>query len=300
MSRLFEALQHSEAEAQQPSPKPQLETVAVESLKPQFEDVAVESLPEIEPAVPQLEQVRSLRISANAESDLPFFADPTAIAFEKFRLLAFRLRQAQERSHFKRVLVTSSVVQDGKSLVSANLAVTLAERENQKVLLIEGDLRLPRLGQIFGLGRLAGLADWADQPHRPFTDFIYRLGESSLWLLPAGRGKLSPLEVLNSEGLAKLMDQMTNWFDCIVIDSPPLVPLADAHVWETLADATLLVVREGKTPRKMLEKSLEALDRTKLIGAVLNEATLSQHKYYHYYEPSQAAAPPMTVEETQN
>ena len=293
MSRLFEALQQSEAEVQQPFPQQPSPKVKVES-------VPLERMPEIEPAVPQLEQVRSLGISPNAESDLPFFADPNAIAFEKFRLLAFRLRQAQERSHFKRVLVTSSVVQDGKSLVSANLAVTLAEREKQKVLLIEGDLRLPRLGQIFGLGRLAGLADWADQQHRPFTDFIYRLGESSLWLLPAGRGKLSPLEVLNSEGLAKLMNELTAWFDCIVIDSPPLVPLADAHVWETLADATLLVVREGKTPKKMLEKSLEALDRGKLIGAVLNEATLSQHKYYHYYEPGQAAGAPPAQEEATN
>jgi capsular exopolysaccharide synthesis family protein len=293
MSRLFEALQHSETEvqpafSQQPSPKAQVEAVALEPM------------PEIEAAVPQLEHVRSLRISPDAESDLPFFADPTAIAFEKFRLLAFRLRQAQERSHFKRVLVTSSVVQDGKSLVSANLAVTLAEREKQKVLLIEGDLRLPRLGQIFGVGRLAGLADWADQQNRPFTDFLYRLGESSLWLLPAGRGKLSPLEVLNSEGLARLMEQLSGWFDCIVIDSPPLVPLADAHVWETLAEATLLVVREGKTPKKMLEKSLEALDRNKLIGAVLNEATLTQHKYYHYYDPSRAAGTPPVSEENKN
>ena len=273
MSRLFEALQHSEVETQQPSPKAP------------FDIAPSASLPEIEPKPSQLEQVSTIPISSASQGDLPLFADPTAIASEKFRLLAFRVRQAQERSGFKKVLVTSSVVQDGKSLVSANLAFTLAAREKQKVLLIEGDLRQPRLAQIFGVGRLAGIGEWVDH-QQPITDFIYRLGESSLWLLPAGRGKASALEILHSQRLGELMSQLGDWFDCIVIDSPPVVALADAHVWETLVDATLLVVREGKTPRKMLEKALETLDRSKLIGAVLNEATLSQHKYYHYYTGS--------------
>jgi Mrp family chromosome partitioning ATPase len=121
------------------------------------------------------------------------------------------------------------------------------------------------------------------QPQAGIEEFIYRLGDAPLWLLPAGRGKLSPLEILHSERLTEMITQLSEWFDMIVIDSPPLVPLADAHVWEKLADATLLVVREGKTPKKMLEKSLETLDRAKLIGAVLNEASLPQHRYYHYY-----------------
>jgi capsular exopolysaccharide synthesis family protein len=277
MSRLFEALQQSGMDVQQFSPEPHAAAIVAEP---------VEVVPN---AAPSLEQTPRLNISVTDGNDLPVYADPAAIASEKFRLLAFRVRQIQERSQFKKLLVTSSVVQDGKSLISANLALTLAAREKQKVLLIEGDLRQPRLIKIFGVGRPKGLGEWMDQPERACTDFMYRLDDCGLWLLPAGHGKLSALEILNSERLRQLMEQLAGWFDCIIIDSPPLVPLADSHVWESLADASLLVVREGNTPKKILEKTVESMDRGKLIGAVLNEATLGQNKYYHYYSGSESS-----------
>src|SRR5207248_6798046 len=141
-------LQHSEFETQQPSDKAP------------FAMDSPDVLPQTQPARPEIEEPQSVSISASAESELPFLSDRMAIASEKFRLLAFRLRQAQERSSFKKLLVTSAAVQDGKSLVSANLAGTLAAWEKQRVLLIEGDLRQPRLGQIFGALHLAGLSDW--------------------------------------------------------------------------------------------------------------------------------------------
>jgi len=282
MSRLFEALQHSELETQQPSDRAP------------FIMESGDLSPQTQPARPELEQARSVPISVSAESDLPFLSDRMAIASEKFRLLAFRLRQAQERSGFKKLLVTSAAVQDGKSLISANLAGTLAAWEKQRVLLIEGDLRQPRLGHIFGMQDFVGLSDWMDHQSQPFTKFSYRLGDLSLWLMPAGTGKASALEILNSERLRNLMEELASQFDYIVIDSPPLLPLADTHLWETLADATLLVVREGKTPKKMLQQALENLDRAKLIGAVLNEATLGHNKYYQYYGQSGQPMNPTT------
>jgi capsular exopolysaccharide synthesis family protein len=246
--------------------------------------VAEESRPrkEAEFSVSELDGVRSLNIKP-AESELPTMTEESDIAAEKFRLLSLRLLQAQERREFKRLLVTSSAVQDGKSFITANLCFTLAAREKKRVLMIEGDLRRPRLTQIYGLGELKGLSDWVDEPQAAIKDYVYKFQDYPLWLLPAGQKKLSALEVLHSERLSQLMQQVSAWFDYVVIDSPPLVPLADAHVWETLTDSTLLVVREGQTPKKMLEKSLEMLDRNKLVAAVLNEATLPRNKYYQYY-----------------
>lgn len=274
MSRLFEALQHSELDLQTPIVQVPLPTTEGEP----------RSRTEVESSVSEIDGVRSLSIKP-AESELPTMTDEPGIASEKFRLLSLRLQQARERTDFKKLLVTSSVVQDGKSFITANVCFTLAAREKKRVLMIEGDLRQPRLAQIYGLGRLKGLTDWMDEPQTAIKDFLYKLEDYPLWLLPAGQKGVSALEVLHSERLSRLMQQLDALFEYIVVDSPPLVPLADAHVWETLTDATLLVVREGQTPKKMLEKSLEVLDRNKLIAAVLNEATLAQHKYYHYYSP---------------
>jgi len=269
MSRLFEALQQSGVQTQErPFPV-------------QHEPEPVELQPEIKATLVETDRARTIEIHPGA--DLPVYTEENGVAAEKFRLLAFKLQQLQERAPFKRVLVTSSVVQDGKSLISANLALAMAAREKCDVLLIGGDLRQPRLEEIFGIGHLSGLADWMDQQHKAISDYLYRLGSSKLWLLPAGKGKLSALEILHSERLRSLMDELSSRFEYIVIDSPPVLAVADAHVWETLSEATLLVVREGKTPKKMLEKALETVDRTKLVGAVLNEAAFRQQKYYGYY-----------------
>lgn len=279
MSRLFEALQQSGLQTQErPFPV-------------QHEPEPVELQPEIKAAAP-VQPDRARTVAIHPAADLPVFTEENGVAAEKFRLLAFKLQQLQERAPFKRLLVTSSVVQDGKSLISANLALAMAAREKCEVLLIGGDLRQPRLNEIFGIGNLPGLGDWMDQQHKPISDYLYRVEGSQLWLLPAGASKLSALEILHSERLRSLMDELSSRFEYIVIDSPPVLAVADAHVWETLSEATLLVVRERKTPKKMLEKTLETIDRSKLVGAVLNEATFSQQKYYGYYgyygSPSEA------------
>ena len=106
--------------------------------------------------------------------------------------------------------------------------------------------------------------------------------------MPAGRPPEHPLELLQSERLAELMAQFTEWFDWILIDSPPVVPLADTSVWMRSADGFLMVVREGKTQKRQLRRALQDLDHSKLLGLVLNGSNNADHKnYYQRYGPQQ-------------
>ena len=150
-------------------------------------------------------------------------------------------------------------------MVSGNLAVTLARRKQQKVLLLDGDLRRPVLAREFGLAHLAGLSEYLQGEPRPITN-IYHLDEAGLWFLPAGKPPENPLELMQSGRLSELLEQLTAWFDWIIIDSPPILPLADTSVWTRLADGILLVAREGTTQKRQLQRGLEALGPVQVVG----------------------------------
>ena len=227
----------------------------------------------------------SLEVSILPSSRMVFLNEPDSLAAEKFRFLGVRLRQLQQSRPLKKVLVTSTIPEEGKSTVSANLAGVLARRK-QSVLLIEGDLRRPTLAQQFGLGRLAGLGEWL-QSGRQTVSNVYRLEGPDFWFMPAGNPPENPLELLQSGRLSYLMGQLANLFDWIIVDSPPLLPLADTTVWSRVTDGTLLVAREGKSEKKQLQRGLEALKKSDLLGVVLNGCAHPDHKsYYQRYSPT--------------
>jgi capsular exopolysaccharide synthesis family protein len=227
----------------------------------------------------------SLEVSVLPTSRLVFLNEPDSLAAEKFRFLGVRLRQLQQSRSLKKVLITSTIPEEGKSTVSANLAGVLARRK-QSVLLIEGDLRRPTLAQQFGLGRLAGLGEWL-QSARQTVSNVYRLEGPDFWFMPAGNPPENPLELLQSGRLSYLMGQLANLFDWIIVDSPPLLPLADTTVWSRVTDGTLLVAREGKSEKKQLQRGLEVLKKSDLLGVVLNGCVHPDHKsYYQRYAPT--------------
>jgi capsular exopolysaccharide synthesis family protein len=311
MSRIFDALQRSgleqtgieypdmvsvatevfEAAPVQtpvPSVRPDLGTELQSNLKvpftftPAAEEAAT---PEGMSAVPA--EFPALEVSVAPASRLVFLTEPDSMAAEKFRFLGVRLRQLRQNRPLKKVLITSTIPEEGKSLVAANLAGVLARRK-EKVLLIEGDMRRPTLAQHFGVGRLAGLAEWLQSGMQTPSN-IYRLGGPDFWLLPAGNPPANALELMQSGRLSQLMAQLSTMFDWIVVDSPPLLPLADTTVWVRFTDGTLLVTREGKTEKASLKRGLEALKKTDLLGVVLNGSSHVEHDYYY-----QRYAPPPT------
>jgi capsular exopolysaccharide synthesis family protein len=227
-------------------------------------------------------QFQALQVSVGAQDRLVCFTDAESLAAEAFRLLGVRLRNLRQKRPLKRVLVTSTIPQEGKSMIAANLACTLTASTKQKVLLLDGDLRRPSLSQKFAIGSISGLSEWLQDEHSQIPA-IYRLEGPGLWLLPAGRASSNALELLQSSRLPALMDQLSVWFDWIIIDSPPVLPLADASVWMRYTDGILLVARQGTTEKRQLQKGLEAIEQKKLIGALLNCSKNAAHSGYYYY-----------------
>ena len=230
-----------------------------------------------------LDDFPSVEVSVEPLGRLVFLTAPESLAAEKFRYLGVRMRQLQQSRSIKKVLVTSTIAEDGKSIVSANRAGVLARRKRHKVLLIEGDLRRPVLAHRFGLGKLPGTTEWL-RGDKDTVDNVYHLEGPDFWLMPAGHPTPNPLELLQSGRLTTLLEQLSPLFDWIIVDSPPLLPLGDTTVWQRLTDGALLVVREGLTEKKALERGLEILKKADLIGVVLNGSSNgNHHNYYRRY-----------------
>jgi capsular exopolysaccharide synthesis family protein len=209
-------------------------------------------------------------------------ADERGLGAEKFRVLVARLNNLRHSTKLKVLQVTSSVIGEGKTLVSANLAVTLAKRSSQSVLLLEGDLRKPALSAMFGLGKRPGINEWWNGAGS-IRKYLLRAGETNLYLLPSVPVQ-HPASVLQSGRLADAIAELATQFDWVIIDTPPLLPIADSNLWARLADGTLLVVRKGVVTRTALKQAMETMDSPKLVGVVLNDATdFSQVNYYDQY-----------------
>jgi capsular exopolysaccharide synthesis family protein len=229
-------------------------------------------------------QCDSLTISVSADSHLVALPENDSPAKEAFHLLGVRLRHLRRQQPLKKILITSTIPQEGKSVVSANLACTLSLATQQKVLLLEGDVRRPTLSKIFGIANKPGICDWlSDQ--RPLARSMYRLDGPGIWIFPAGNSGANSLELLQSGGATAKMEQVMSWFDWVIIDSPPILPLADTSVWTNMADGILLVTRQGITRKRQLKRGLEALGTQKLIGAILNSARNIAPTDY-YYRPN--------------
>jgi len=277
MSGIFEALQRSESERL---------GVATEQL------ALADLLQGAERGVPNEEkcfgpidlgQCRSLPVSPSPHSRLVCLTANESLSAETFRFLGVRLRHLQQSRPIKKLLITSTMPEEGKSMVCGNLATTLARRR-QKVLLLEGDIRRPSLGSKFGLCQVPGLSEWL-RGDRERIPNIYRLEGPGFWFLPAGSPAENSLELMQSGRLSELINHLSAYFDWIVIDSPPVLSLADTSVWMRLTDGILLVTREGTTEKRLLHRGLEALESSKLVGAVVNSSkNTDDTRYYKYYQ----------------
>lgn len=276
MGRIYEALQRSSAKREGPE-----SMVAKFAPAPETPESADSEAIDLENDI-DLDHARPLTVAATPERRLIALAGERSLGAEKIRLLASRLRHLQGQRAIKKLLVTSSVKDEGKTLVSANVAVSLA-KTGQRVLLIDGDCHQANAGRLLGAKGSPGLTNWWISAGT-MQSYLMRINKLPLWFLPAGETIEQPLEILQSARLADEINRIAGWFDWTIIDSPPCAPLADAGVWASIADGILLVAREGKTPKRLLRKVLGSLDNKKLLGIVLNDCTdPDQHYYMHYY-----------------
>jgi capsular exopolysaccharide synthesis family protein len=232
--------------------------------------------------------IQSVSLRVLPESRLVALTAPNSLGAEKFRALVTRLEHIHKRSGLKCFQVTSSIINEGKTLLSANVALSLAKHLGAKTLLVEGDLHRPTLGTIMGFSKMRGLSHWWSNRDQDLELFVRKLNDLPLSFLSAGTPCNSPSDILRSTRFVRAFEQLASQFDWVVVDSPPILPIVDVNLWSRLVQGTLLVIREGVTPVKALKQGLLALDHPNLIGVVLNEASVTNEAKYnrHYYGSS--------------
>ncbi len=214
----------------------------------------------------------------------------TPAGAERFRTLRSRLFQLAATQPLRRVVVTSSVPEEGKTFVTANLAQAFARQPECRVLLIDGDLRASRLHLPFGAPELPGLSDYlrgeVDEAQ------ITQVGaEGNLCLIPGGRSVPNPSELLHCDRMKHLLDKMSPMFDWILIDSPPALAVHDASVLADICDGVLFVVRAGSTDFEVAAKASAEFRVKNLLGIVLNRVEKSEsYGGYYYGYPSEKQA----------
>jgi capsular exopolysaccharide synthesis family protein len=263
VSRLYDTLRRMEREKRRPG------TGAPEPDKP------VELLNNIIAVPVEMAHGPSANIKPGKSSRLVALTDPKSLGAEKFRALVARLESLRQKGELKSLQITSAVINEGKSLVAANLAVTLVKHFGYKVLLVEGDLHRPTLTTLLGLTDLEGINQWwrRREENKEIGLRIYKLDDMPLWFLSAGSPCDQPSQILQSARFAETFVRLVGGFDWVVVDSTPMSPAVDANLWSRLVDGTLLVVREGVAPIKALKVGVRGLDNPKWLGMVLNEAS---------------------------
>lgn len=204
---------------------------------------------------------------------------PKSLAAEQYRQLRTRLAHAENAHALRSVLVTSPQKGEGKSITAANLALTMAQELQRRVVVLEADLRKPSLQYLFGLPPGPGLAEFLAGAAE-LKDVMKFLPDYNLTVIPAGATPTNPAELLGSTAMRRVLDQLRTRFDRVILDTPPVLPLADVAVLAPMVDGALLVVRAGVTPKPAIENALRGFDSSRLIGIVLNESGLEDDYRY--------------------
>ena len=230
----------------------------------------------------ELPKIRVEEVRVQPASRIVYHGDPSSPGADRFRFLRMRLRELWKAAKLRSLLVTSPLPNDGKSTIALNLATALVERGKYKVLLVEGDLHHSCLTPRLGLKTQAGLAECLEGALDPVSA-IRRLEPLGWYLLSAGEPHRNPTELLQTEALSDVMQKLSPYFDWILIDSPPVLPLTDALLLKQQADASLLVARAGRTPSDAVEQAIALLGRKHVLSIILNGAERLGRLYSGYY-----------------
>ncbi len=212
-------------------------------------------------------------------------SDPQSFEAEQFKILRTSLLFPITGKPPRTILVTSAVPGEGKSFISGNLAVSIAQNIEEHVLLMDCDIRRPCLHTRFGFDEVPGLSEHLTR-NIPLSSLILKTQVSKLSLLPAGSPPPNPAELLSSEPMADLVDEVKGRYTdrYIIIDSPPPKYTAETAALARHVDGILLVVNSGKTPRDLIEEVVESLGKDKILGIVMNRFDFRGSKYYGYAE----------------
>ena len=215
--------------------------------------------------------------------------DPNVV--EQYRHLAAVLHHAQKASGVSSVMVTIAMPSEGKTLTATNLALTLSQSYQRRVLLIDADLRRPRMREMFALPPTEGLTDSLANARTARLP-VHQISPT-LWVLTSGRVLPDPMSMLVLPAMKQLIDDAKESFDWVVVDTPPIAILPDANLLSAMIDTALLVVSADSTPYPMVQRAAQAVGPNRILGVVLNRAENSGPASYNYsgYRNYQQATP---------
>ncbi|MCC6338252.1 MAG: polysaccharide biosynthesis tyrosine autokinase [Myxococcales bacterium] len=251
----------------------------------EFLDSSVSSQSEVEErlGLTFLGFVPTIPENPNGPKDLHVFREPKSLIAECTRAVRTNLLFMSPDKPFKRMLVTSSGPQEGKSTTVINLGITMAQSGN-RVLIIDTDMRRPRLHRAFGVPNDVGVSSVVVGEGQA-EDAVKSTEVPGLFVLPCGPVPPNPAELLHTKAFADLLNHLGEKFDRILLDSPPVGAVADAVVLATQADGVVVVLKAGQTHREVAQRTVKALRDVKanIYGAVLNDVNLEKSKYGDYY-----------------
>jgi capsular exopolysaccharide synthesis family protein len=205
---------------------------------------------------------------------------PGSPVAEEFRSLWARIRSIGDERPFRAIGFVSAGSGEGKTTMAIGLACVIAREPNRRVLLIEADLRRPMVNTYLGIFRAPGLGEWLIAKDNEVP--LRRLTPMGVSLLPAGLGPAERPEMLGSERMARLIEAARGAFDFVIVDCPPLMPVADAAILQDLLDGYLLVVRARRSPREAIQRAVSGLKPGRIQGVILNDCSEILPSYYRY------------------
>jgi capsular exopolysaccharide synthesis family protein len=201
---------------------------------------------------------------------------------EQYRKLAATLHHAQADREIRVVMVFSALAGEGKSLTATNVALTLSESYRRRVLLVDADLRRPSLHDVFQVPNISGLSDGLQSTTERKLSLLQV--SPTLTLLPAGRPDPDPMGSLSSERMRRVLHEASTTFDWVIVDTPPVGLLPDAHLLAAMVDSAILVVQAGRTPHKDIQRAIETVGRDRILGVVLNRVEPHRHGRGYGYD----------------
>lgn len=220
------------------------------------------------------------------ERYLPTIKDPQSIAAEQYKILRSRIISFCQQHNLRTLLITSSIPGEGKSTVASNLAVSIANGINDHALLVDSDLRKPTIHNAFSLNNSLGLSNYLSGDI-PLPQTLHKTSIEKLTVLPAGTNVHNPSELMSSRKMMALIEEISKRYDdrYIIFDSTPLQQTPEPVVLSKYIDGIIFVVRAGVTNRDLVKRSIDSLDKKKIIGVVFNMVhdRIQQNHYNYYY-----------------
>lgn len=247
-------------------------------------------------SVEQVEEVLQMPIlgsveeTKNLKEELVVATNPKELISEQIRTIRTNLQFTSADEKIKTILITSSIPSEGKSFISSNLATAFAQN-NKKVLIVDCDMRKGRVNKIFKISNRIGLSNllaYKEDDEENLEDYVFKTRIDNLYIIPRGKVPPNPSELLNSQKTAKLISLLSEIFDYIIFDGPPVNGLSDSLIMSDFVDRTIVVTSLNSAPIELLESTKKMLTNVnaKVAGVIVNKVPRrkSSGKSYYYYE----------------